>query len=48
MGIISLLLSIVAIRFDLVKRSKEKNEVATVLADMNYCKEKARVKWFYL
>lgn len=46
MGIISLLASIVAVKFDLVKKVKEKNEVATVLADMNYCKEKARVSGF--
>lgn len=43
MGIISLIMSIMAIRFNLVKRVKEKNEVNTILADINYCKEKARV-----
>lgn len=43
MGIISLMLSIIAIRFDIVKKVKEKNEINTILADMNYCKEKARV-----
>lgn len=42
-AIISLIMSIVIIRFDLVKKVKEKNEVSTILADMNYCKEKARV-----
>ncbi|MGO3018086.1 MAG: pilus assembly FimT family protein [Anaerococcus sp.] len=46
MGIISLIMSIMTIRFDLVKRVKEKNEINTILADINYCKEKARVTGF--
>ncbi|MDD7306394.1 MAG: type II secretion system protein [Peptoniphilaceae bacterium] len=43
MGIISLLMSIVAIKFDLVRKVKEKNEIETIQANLNYCKEKARI-----
>jgi prepilin-type N-terminal cleavage/methylation domain-containing protein len=46
MSIISLLLSIMAVRFDLVKKAKERNELASLVADMNYCKEKSRITGF--
>lgn len=43
LGIISLLMSVVALKFDIVKKVRIKNELNTMVADMNYCKQKARV-----
>lgn len=42
-SIVSLLASIALIKLNVVDRIKEKNEVNTLMADINYCKEKARV-----
>jgi prepilin-type N-terminal cleavage/methylation domain-containing protein len=45
-SIISLLLSIALVKLDVVNRVREKSEINSLLSDVNFCKEKARVTGF--